>query len=117
MEDFYYAGGLPGLIEQIRDRCCISMPHGDGQTLGENVQGAEIYNDDVIRSRSPTRSIQGRRARRAQGQPRARRLRHQAQRLSPKFLKHTGPALVFDDYPSMKARDRPRRSRRHEDRC
>ncbi len=22
---------------------------------------------------------------------------------APKFLKHTGPALVFDDYPSMKA--------------
>lgn len=36
-------------------------------------------------------------------QHRAGRLRHQAQRLRPQYLRHTGPALVFDDYPSMKA--------------
>jgi hypothetical protein len=31
----------------------------------------------------------------------------------PRFYKHTGPALVFDDYPSMKKRRSTRRPRRH----
>jgi dihydroxy-acid dehydratase len=55
MEDFFYAGGLPGLLEQIRDHLHLDALTVTGRTIGENVKGAEVYNDDVIR-RLPTRS-------------------------------------------------------------
>ena len=51
-----------------------------GQTLGENIEGAEVYNDDVIRPLDEPDLSRGR-AGGAEGQPRARRLRHQADRL------------------------------------
>src|SRR6202023_2301487 len=50
MEDFFYAGGLPGLMRRIRDHLhldCVPVP---GKTLGENIARAEVYNDDVIRT-------------------------------------------------------------------
>ena len=50
MEDFFYAGGLPGLMSGIRDHLHLDAMTVTGQTLGENVKGAEIYNDDVIRT-------------------------------------------------------------------
>jgi dihydroxyacid dehydratase/phosphogluconate dehydratase len=36
MEDFFYAGGLPGLIEQIRDQLHLDAITVTGKTLGEN---------------------------------------------------------------------------------
>ena len=50
MEDFFYAGGLPGLMEQIRGSLHLDAMTVTGKTLGENIKGAEVYNDDVIRT-------------------------------------------------------------------
>ena len=49
-------------------------------TLGENIAGAKVFNDDVIRPLDNADLRRGR-ARGAARQPRARRLRHQAERL------------------------------------
>ncbi len=49
MEDFFYAGGLPGLLNEIHGHLHLDAMTVTGRTLGENVKGAEIYNDDVIR--------------------------------------------------------------------
>ncbi|MEY2876357.1 MAG: hypothetical protein RLZZ373_3728, partial [Pseudomonadota bacterium] len=49
MEDFYYAGGLPAMLEQIRPHLHTDALTVNGRTLGENIAGAETYNDDVIR--------------------------------------------------------------------
>jgi hypothetical protein len=49
------------------------------QHVGENLEGAEVYNDDVIRPLSNP-IYAGRRAGRAARQPGARRLRDQAER-------------------------------------
>jgi len=46
MEDFFYAGGLPGLLEQIREHLHLDAMTVTGKTIGENVKGAEVYNDD-----------------------------------------------------------------------
>ena len=51
MEDFFYAGGLPALLPQLGDLLDTSALTVNGQTLGENIAGAEVFNDDVIRTR------------------------------------------------------------------
>ena len=50
MEDFFYAGGLPGLMSRIKDHLHLDVMTVTGQTLGENIARAEVYNDDVIRT-------------------------------------------------------------------
>jgi dihydroxy-acid dehydratase len=102
MEDFFYAGGLPGLLEQIRDHLHVDTLTVTGETLGENIKGAEIYNDDVIRTvKNPIYAEGALAVLKGNLAPDGCVIKPSA--CAPKFLKHTGPALVFDDYPSMKA--------------
>jgi dihydroxy-acid dehydratase len=102
MEDFFYAGGLPGLLEQIRDHLHVDTLTVTGATLGENIKGAEIYNDDVIRTvQNPIYAEGALAVLKGNLAPDGCVIKPSA--CAPKFLKHTGPALVFDDYPSMKA--------------
>jgi dihydroxy-acid dehydratase len=49
MEDFYYAGGLPAMLNVIRGHLHLDAWTVNGRTLGENIDGAQVYNDDVIR--------------------------------------------------------------------
>jgi dihydroxy-acid dehydratase len=49
MEDFFYAGGLRALLERLGgliDRSCLTI---NGKTLGDNIAGAQVFNDEVIR--------------------------------------------------------------------
>ena len=48
MEDFYYAGGLRALLERIRAKLHTDAITVNGKTLGENIAGAKVYDDDVI---------------------------------------------------------------------
>ncbi|MET4789490.1 dihydroxyacid dehydratase/phosphogluconate dehydratase [Bradyrhizobium japonicum] len=80
MEDFFYAGGLPALMGQIKPHLHLDCITVTGQTVGENIEGAEVHNADVIRGRRQSH-LQGGRACRAQGQSRARRLCHKTLRL------------------------------------
>jgi dihydroxy-acid dehydratase len=48
MEDFYYAGGLRALLERIRGKLRTQALTVNGRTLGENIEGARVFNDDVI---------------------------------------------------------------------
>ena len=50
MEDFFYAGGLPALMSQIKPHLHLDCITVTGQTLGDNIAHAEVHNDDVIRS-------------------------------------------------------------------
>ena len=56
MEDFFYAGGLPALLNELGDLLDTSALTVNGQTLGENIARAKVFNDDVIRPRRTTRS-------------------------------------------------------------
>jgi dihydroxy-acid dehydratase len=101
MEDFYYAGGLPALMNRIREHLQLDCVTVNGKTLGENIEGAEVYNDDVIRSADNAIYKEGALAvLRGNLAPDGCVIKPSA--CDPRFLKHTGPALVFDDYPSMK---------------
>ncbi|MBU8539155.1 L-arabinonate dehydratase [Falsiroseomonas tokyonensis] len=101
MEDFFYAGGILGLMERMRAHLHLDCLTVSGRTLGENIAGAKVYNDDVIRpldnpiyGEGSLAVLKGNLA------PDGCVIKPAA--MDQKFLKHSGPALVFDDYPSMK---------------
>jgi L-arabonate dehydrase len=48
MEDFYYAGGLPVIIDQLKDIIHSNALTVNGKTIGENCAGSPCYNRDVI---------------------------------------------------------------------
>jgi dihydroxy-acid dehydratase len=101
MEDFYYAGGLPALMLRLRDELHLDAMTVTGATLGENLADAEVFNDDVIRPLDRPIYREGALAvLRGNLAPDGCVLKPSA--CDPKFLKHSGPAIVFDDYQTMK---------------
>jgi dihydroxy-acid dehydratase len=48
MEDFYYAGGLPVIIDQLKDIIHSEALTVNGKAIGENCAGSPCYNYDVI---------------------------------------------------------------------
>jgi dihydroxy-acid dehydratase len=101
MEDFYYAGGLPALMNRIRQHLHVDTLTVTGRTLGENIGNAEVYNDDVIRTVDNALYEEGALAvLKGNLAPDGCVIKPSA--CERRFFKHSGPALVFDDYPSMK---------------
>ena len=101
MEDFYFAGGLPAMMTRIRDKLHLDVMTVTGKTLGENIAGAEVYNDDVIRTVDNALYQEGALAvLKGNLAPDGCVMKPSA--AEKRFFKHSGPALVFDDYPSMK---------------
>jgi len=102
MEDFFYAGGLPALMTRIRDHLHLDEITVAGKSVGENIRSAEVYNDDVIRPLAKPIYAEGALAvLRGNLAPDGCVIKPSA--CDPRFLKHSGPALVFDNYPAMKA--------------
>jgi dihydroxy-acid dehydratase len=103
MEDFYYAGGLPALLNTISPQLDLGCLTITGKTLGENVAGAEIYNTDVIRRLdNPVLESGGLAILRGNLAPTGAVIKSSA--AEPGLLKHTGRAIVFDSYDEMNAR-------------
>ena len=102
MEDFYYAGGLPAMLERIRGHLRTDALTVNGRTLGENIAGARVFDDDVIRPLDRPIYAEGALAvLRGNIAPDGVIIKPSA--CEPRLLRHTGRALVFDDYPSLKA--------------
>ncbi|MCX4810170.1 L-arabinonate dehydratase [Streptomyces sp. NBC_01239] len=100
MEDFHFAGGLPGFLSRITDLLHLDRPTVSHDTLGEQLAGARVHNDDVIRPRdNPVASEGGVAVLRGNLCPDGAVIKHIA--AEPHLLKHTGPAVVFDDYRTM----------------
>ena len=103
MEDFYYAGGMRGLMKTLADGGLLHLDAmtASGQTVGQTLEGAEVYDTDVIRPLSNAIYDEGALAvLRGNLAPDGCVIKPSA--VAPHLLVHTGPALVFDDYPSMK---------------
>jgi len=49
MEDFYYAGGVPALMGRIKEILDLDNMTVTGRTLGENIDGHIVHNEDIIR--------------------------------------------------------------------
>jgi dihydroxy-acid dehydratase len=103
MEDFFYAGGLPALLRNLGDLLDTTALTANGQTLGENVERAKVFDEDVIRTRdnalvaSDTLAVLfGNLA------PDGAVIKPPA--AEARLHKHAGPAVVFDNYDDMAAR-------------
>ena len=103
MEDFYFAGGIRPLIAKLGDLIRGEARTVNGKTMGENTQGAQVYNDDVIRSlNNPITTAGALAVLRGNLAPDGAVIKPSA--ADPKLLKHSGPAVVFKDYNDMAAR-------------
>ena len=102
MEDFYYAGGLKGMLKRIEKHLDGGAQTVTGKTISENLVNAEVYNDDVIRPLDnpiyPSGALVVLKGNLA---PEGCVMKVSA--MDSRFLNHSGPAMVFDDYPAMKA--------------
>ena len=103
MEDFYYAGGLPALLGQLA--LVPGALHPDrvtagGRPFGEQFRDVPVHNSDVIRSPDTALSAEGGVAvLRGNLAPDGAVIKHIA--ADPRLLKHTGPAVVFENYREM----------------
>jgi len=103
MEDFHYAGGLRALMAELRDYLHLGELTVNGQTLGENLAGAEVFNKDVIRSPATALSPEGGVAvLRGNLCPNGAVIKTSA--MDQSLARHTGKALVFNDYNDLAAR-------------
>ena len=103
MEDFYYAGGLRALLAELKDLLDLSAKTVNGRTLGENLEGAKVWNRDVILPRDKALLASGGIVMlRGTLAPDGAVIKASA--ATPRLLKHTGRAVVFEDYDDMAAR-------------
>jgi dihydroxy-acid dehydratase len=103
MEDFYYAGGLRGLMMRLGDKLHLDATTVSGLTLGETLTGAQVFDDEVIRTLENPIYHEGSLAvLRGNLAPNGCVIKPAA--CEPRLLEHEGPALVFDSYPELKAR-------------
>ncbi|MGH9938918.1 MAG: dihydroxy-acid dehydratase, partial [Blastocatellia bacterium] len=103
MEDFYYAGGLRALLNQIGSLLHLDCLTVNAKSLGENIAGARVHNDDVIRSMDNPVAPQGGTAiLYGNLAPNGAVIKPTA--AEKRLLQRTGRAVVFKDYNDMAAR-------------
>jgi dihydroxy-acid dehydratase len=103
MEDFYYAGGLRALMQSMGDLLDHSARNVAGTTLGEAIEGARVFNEDVILPRNnPLKPDAGLAVLRGNLAPDGAVIKASA--ADPRLLRHTGNAVVFRDYNDMAKR-------------
>jgi dihydroxy-acid dehydratase len=102
MEDFYYAGGLPALMQVIRDTLSSGALTASGKTLGEDIALAEVLDAQVIRPLdNPVSSAGALAALHGNLAPHGAVIKPSA--ASAALMRHIGRALVFDSQPEMLA--------------
>lgn len=103
MEDLHFAGGLMAVLNVIRDKLDLSCRSVNGRTLGQNLEGAAIFDSDVIRTvDNPVYESGALVVLRGSLAPRGAVLKRSA--ADPKLLSHTGPAVVFKNNEDLMAR-------------
>jgi dihydroxy-acid dehydratase len=102
MEDFFYAGGLRALQNRLAPMLDLSCLTVTGATLGENIAGAPVWNDEVIRPlERPVYREGGTAVLRGNLAPDGAVIKPSA--AEPRLLRHRGPALAFENYDEMAA--------------
>ena len=102
MEDFYYAGGLPALMQQIRPHLALDAMTVNGHSIGDNIANAEVLDAQVIRPPgNPVTHASALAVLRGNLAPDGAVIKPSA--ASKHLLRHSGKALVFDNQPQMLA--------------
>ena len=102
MEDLFYAGGVPGVMNRIQDLLHPDCETVNGHTIGENIRDAKPLNDTVIRT--PERALYpegGIAVLHGNLAPNGAVIKQAA--ASPHLLQHRGPAYVFETRAEMLA--------------
>jgi dihydroxy-acid dehydratase len=103
MEDFYYAGGLPAVMREIKHVLDGSALTVNGKTLGDNIADAPCWNRDVIRAfDAPFKPAAGIAVLRGNLAPDGAVIKPSA--ASPHLLQHRGRAVVFESIEDFHAR-------------
>ena len=103
MEDFYYAGGLRAMLANLRGLLKLNAITVNGMSLGQNIEDAKVFNDDVIlpleKALVKSDSLAVLRGNLA---PNGAVIKPPA--AESRLHKHAGKAVVFTDYNDMAAR-------------
>tara|TARA_B100000029_G_scaffold58977_1_gene53186 strand:+ start:83266 stop:84981 length:1716 start_codon:yes stop_codon:yes gene_type:complete len=103
MEDFFYAGGLPAVIQELGDLIHQDAITVNGRTIGQNTENAPCYNRDVIRSLdNPLNRSGGLAVLEGNLCPQGAIIKPSA--ASPELMNHSGPALVFKNIEDLQNR-------------
>jgi dihydroxy-acid dehydratase len=103
MEDFYYAGGIRALLKQLEGVLSLDCLTVNGKTIGENIKDAKVHLEDVINPLSkPIKKEAATAILRGNLAPDGCVIKPSA--ADPRFLKHKGPAVAFENYDDMAAR-------------
>ncbi|MDA9806430.1 L-arabinonate dehydratase [Alphaproteobacteria bacterium] len=101
MEDFYYAGGILSLMFSLSEKLNLEEITVSGLRLKEIISQKETINNDVIRSLDNPIYEEGSLAvLKGNLAPDGCVIKPAA--CDKKFMKHKGPAIVFDSYQEMK---------------
>ena len=103
MEDFYYAGGLTALMKRLEESLNLETVTINGKTLHDNLEGTEVFNEDVIRPlENPVSTAGGTAVLRGSLAPYGAVIKPTA--AEKRLWKHRGSAVVFKDIRDLKAR-------------
>jgi dihydroxy-acid dehydratase len=103
MEDFHFAGGIRALLNVIREHLDLSCRTASGRSLGESIEGADVYDADVIRPLdNPVYASGALVVLKGSLAPRGAVLKRSA--AEGQLLEHTGPAVVFRNNQDMMQR-------------
>lgn len=102
MEDFFYAGGLPALMTNIRRELDLSAMTVTGHCLGDNIEGAKVWRPEVIHSLDdPVNASGGTAVLTGTLAPQGAIIKPTA--ADPRLHVHRGPAYVFETIAELKA--------------
>jgi L-arabonate dehydrase len=103
VEDLYYAGGLPAVLKELDKflrRDCITA---NGKTVKENYESETCYNRDIIATvDKPFNPLSGVAVLKGNLCENGAVIKPSA--ATPKLMKHTGKAVVFEDIEDYKKR-------------
>ena len=103
MEDFHRAGGLLSVMRELKEFLDPSALTVTGRPLVDYIDGAEIWDNDVIRTlATPQQSDAGIAVLRGNLAPGGAIIKPAA--ASPHLLQHRGRAVVFDSIEDLRAR-------------
>ena len=101
MEDFYYAGGLRGLLSRLEEVLHLDRATAGGRAIGETL--SSVYKDEVIRPLDdPLQQEGGLAVLGGNLAPDGCVIKHSA--ADPRLIRHTGPAVIFDGYDDLAGR-------------
>jgi dihydroxy-acid dehydratase len=103
MEDFYYAGGLPVVIQELKQHLHMDALTVTGKTVVENTADVTCYNRDVIASADePVQEQAGIAVLKGNLCPDGAIIKPSA--ASPQLMQHCGRAVVFENFDDYHAR-------------